>query len=227
MQELIAKTIEYVKEYHTRYDGSHDWSHIQRVLNLAHKIEGEERKLHPDLELDSDLITLAALLHDVGDRKYLTHEEMGNADSMASSFLVQCGADLTVADKVQLICTNVSWTNESKNLNSVQVLATVIPELAIVQDADRLDGIGAVGIARLFTFSGAHSKERGLSTEHFHVKLLRVRDRMKTLTGKKLAEERTERMKTFLYWWDDENTGVPTSAPPSAPVSPFVDRSAS
>jgi uncharacterized protein len=213
MQELIAKTVEYVKKYHTRYDASHDWSHIQRVLNQAHEIEAEEQILRPELKLDSDLITLAALLHDVGDYKYLTDEEKKNADSMASAFLIRNGADATFADKVQLICTNVSWTNETKNPNSVRVLADMIPELAIVQDADRLDGIGAVGIARLFTFGGAKRKERGLSTEHFHEKLLRVRDRMKTATGKKLAEERTQRMRTFLDWWDDENKSSTTSRP--------------
>lgn len=206
MEELIAKTKEYVREYMSHYDASHDWSHIQRVLALAHRIEAEERKVRPQVPFDSNLITLAALLHDVGDKKYLAPGESG--ETLVSKWLIQQGADATFAGKVQLVCTNVSYTHETSNMTTVSALCEVLPELAIVQDADRIDAIGAVGVGRLFAYTGAKCNERGLTVEHFHVKLLRIVDRMKTGTGKALAEERTERLRIFLGWWGDETKGV-------------------
>lgn len=210
METLIEKTKNYVEEFMSRYDASHDWSHILRVLNLAKTIEAEEQIMHPGREYDSNLVTLAALLHDVGDKKYLAPGE--SSDTMVSSFLLSQGADPTFAGKVQLVCTNVSYTNETTNMIQVQALVDAIPELGIVQDADRLDAIGAVGIARLFAYTGAKCQQRGLEVEHFHVKLLRIQERMKTATGKRLANERTERLRTFLGWWDEETSGFPAGS---------------
>jgi uncharacterized protein len=195
----------YVKEYMKNYDASHDYSHIQRVVALAHQIESSERVRNLRLVTSHHVVTLAALLHDIGDRKYLKEGE--DAKTMVSSLLKSFKCPKDVADKVQLICTNVSYSNEMKNEAHVAELCKTIPELAIVQDADRLDAIGAVGIARMFTFTGAKENERGLSTEHFYEKLLLLEGRMKTQTGRELAKERTERMKVFLGWWADE-TGV-------------------
>jgi uncharacterized protein len=221
MEELVAKTADYVREYMSHYDCSHDWTHIQRVLALARRIEVEERRLHPDVSYDSNLITLGALLHDVGDHKYLKPGE--SATSLASDFLIRNEADPDFAGKVQLICTNVSWTNETAHMTAVQSMVKMFPELGIVQDADRLDSIGAMGIARLFAYTGAKANDRGMSPEHFHVKLLHIHDRMKTATGKKLAEERTERLRTYLSWWDDENQGVPTNTTTPAQASPSAN----
>ncbi|KAF2434299.1 hypothetical protein EJ08DRAFT_646723 [Tothia fuscella] len=211
METLMATTKTYVEEYMSHYDPSHDWFHIQRVLALAHRIEAAERVIRPHVAFDSDLITLSALLHDVGDRKYLQPGESG--DSIVSKWLMEQGCDATFAGKVQLVVTNVSFTNETANMSTVQALCEVIPELAIVQDADRLDSIGAVGIGRLFAYGGAKCQDRGLSVEHFHTKLLRIVDRMKTPTGKALAKERTDRLRIFLGWWGDETKGV-NLAPP-------------
>lgn len=206
MEELVAKTKEHVREYMSRYDASHDWSHIERVLALARRIEAGERKSRPTVALDADIITLAALLHDVGDRKYLAPGESG--ETQVSKWLISQGADASLAGKVQLLCTNVSYTNETANMMAVSALCEVLPELAIVQDADRIDAIGAVGVGRMFAYTGAKCNERGLSVEHFHEKLLRVVDRIKTGTGKVLAEERTERLRVFLGWWGDETRDI-------------------
>jgi uncharacterized protein len=190
MDKLVKDTHEYVKEYMSHYDASHDFDHILRVLHLAQDIEAQERRVRPQVQFDSNITTLAALLHDVGDKKYLPPGQDGT--TLVKTWLIEHGADEELAMRVQLICTNVSYTNETANFNTVQKLCKETPELAIVQDADRLDAIGAVGIARLFAYTGAKVQERGLEVGHFHVKLLKIK----------------ERMKTFLTWWHEETKGL-------------------
>jgi uncharacterized protein len=202
MEEIISKATDYVREYMSDYDASHDFSHIQRVLKLSKTIEAAERARNPELQVDGDVITLAALLHDVGDRKYLKPGE--DATALVSDYLTSIGCAKEVATKTQLICTNVSYSNELRNESYVADLCNTIHELAIVQDADRLDALGAVGIARMFTFTGAKASDRGLSTEHFYEKLLLLEGRMKTAAGEEMAKQRTKRMKVFLGWWFDE-----------------------
>ncbi|KIW04451.1 uncharacterized protein PV09_04716 [Verruconis gallopava] len=206
MDAIIEKSVAYVKDFMSRYDASHDFSHVQRVLQIAKTIEAAERKNNPTLPIDTSVITLAALLHDVGDRKYLKPGE--EASVMVSTFLSSIGCPQHVADKVQLICTNVSYSNEIRNEAKVAKLCEAIPELRIVQDADRIDAIGAVGLARMFVFTGAKQHERGFSVEHVYEKLLHIEKRMKTKTGISMAKERTARMETFLSWWDDEICGL-------------------
>jgi uncharacterized protein len=202
MDSVIKQASAFVKEYMSHYDASHDFSHIQRVLHLAKTIEASERKKNPGLELNSSVITLSALLHDVGDRKYLKPGE--DASTLVLNFLQQNECPKDIAEKVQLICTNVSYTNEVRNPIAVAQLCEEIPELKIVQDADRIDAIGAVGIARMFIYTGAKQSSRGVSVEHFHEKLLHIEQRIKTESGKGLARERTKRMEVYLGWWDDE-----------------------
>ncbi|QDS72311.1 hypothetical protein FKW77_007504 [Venturia effusa] len=209
MEQLIEKTRSHVEEYMKSYDPSHDYSHLLRVRQTAHNIEADQRARYPDLNIDSTVVTLSALLHDVGDRKYVKKGE--NAATLVRDTLLRFGAPPDLADKVQLICTNVSWSSEVKTPENEKVVAKMcrdIPELAIVQDADRLDSIGATGIARLFAFAGAQCHERGLSTGHFNEKLLHIATRMKTKLGKKLAEEQTERLRVFLEWWKIETDNV-------------------
>ncbi|TID20650.1 hypothetical protein E2P81_ATG05283 [Venturia nashicola] len=209
MQQLIEKTRAHVETYMTTYDPSHDYSHLLRVRQTALDIEADQRIKFPELNIDSTVVILSALLHDVGDRKYVKGHE--HAATLVRDTLLGLGAPFDLANKVQLICTNVSWSSEVKSGESkkaVAALCTEIPELAIVQDADRLDSIGATGIARVFAFSAAKCHERGLSTRHFHEKLLILVDRMKTPLGKNLAKEQTERLRVFIDWWRIETDNV-------------------
>jgi uncharacterized protein len=208
---LIPKVTAFVEKYMSKYDGSHDFSHIRRVVGLAHLIYSEmnkEREEDPLLhkneeELDLHVVTLAALLHDVGDKKYLEPGQDGNTLVLAT--LLSFGAPEDLAVKVQRIVLGVSYSSEVKDPAKVVALIQKHPELAVVQDADRLDAIGAVGIGRTFTFGGAKGgRHMGETIEHFEEKLEKLEMMMKTGPGKKLAKERTERLKTFKGWWDEE-----------------------
>jgi uncharacterized protein len=202
---LISKVTAYVEEYMSAYDGSHDYNHIKRVTGLAHKIYTEVKAQADAPALDLQIVTLAALLHDVGDKKYLKDGQDGN--TLVHATLLDFGAEEAVAAKVQTIVLGVSYSSEIKNPASVQELIQKYPELAIVQDADRLDAIGAVGIGRTFTFGGAKgARNMGETIQHFDDKLERLEGMMKTEPGKRMARERTERLKVFKQWWEEEQT---------------------
>jgi uncharacterized protein len=201
---LIPKVTAFVEKYMSRYDGSHDFDHIKRVVGLAHLIYRECKEDEEGREeLDLHVITLAALLHDVGDKKYL--EEGQDANTLVLATLLGFGAPEDLAIKVQRIVLGVSYSSEIKDLAQVRSLISKYPELAVVQDADRLDAIGAVGIGRTFTFGGAkggrHMRE---TVQHFGDKLEKLEGMMKTSPGKRLAKERTERLKMFRGWWEEE-----------------------
>lgn len=196
---LVDKVREYVKEYMSHYDGSHDYSHIQRVVNVAQYIHSQSP---PTPSLDLRVVTLAALLHDVGDKKYLKPGE--DASAMVRDVLLDLGAEEILAQRIQTICLGVSYSGEIRDPEKVQGLIDVHPELAVVQDADRLDAIGAVGIGRCFTFGGAKNRPMEDSLVHFDEKLLRIQGMMKTGPGRKLAAERSERLRLFKLWWNDE-----------------------
>jgi uncharacterized protein len=209
-RDLIIRSSKYVEEYMDQFDGSHDFSHIRRVLGTAHQIYSQITKAstgnspnngkHP---LDLAVITLCALLHDVGDRKYLKEGE--NQKTLVRDMLLSFGADIELAMKVQTICLAVSYSEEKKDPAYVQDLIAKYPELAVVQDADRLDAIGAVGIGRVFTYGGAKTT-RGMegSIEMTEIKLFELERMMKTGPGREIARERTERLRIFRGWWDEE-----------------------
>jgi uncharacterized protein len=210
---LIPKVTAFVEKYMSHYDGSHDFNHVRRVVGLAHLIYKEinaalEASLTPrmfDEEEGYDLhvITLAALLHDVGDKKYLEPGQDGN--TLVLSTLLSFGAPEDLAIKVQRIVLGVSYSSEVKDPAAVTALIQKYPELAIVQDADRLDAIGAVGIGRTFTYGGAKTARSMDDTiDHFDVKLEKLEGMMKTDPGKRMAKQRTERLKTFKAWWAEE-----------------------
>lgn len=212
--DLIQKVEAYVEEYMSHYDASHDYNHIKRVLNLANIIMAKEEERHKSpksIESSSTktkfynptLVTLGALLHDVGDKKYLQQNQ--DATTLVRDVLLKLNCPHALATRVQDVVLGVSFSSEIKDPQKVVEQISRIPELAIVQDADRLDAIGAVGIARCFAFTGAKGKG-GLSDaiEHFREKLVLLEGMMKTAAGREMARERTERLRVFMEWWADE-----------------------
>ncbi|KAI2640284.1 HD domain-containing protein [Xylaria nigripes] len=210
---LIKSVTEYVESYMANYDGSHDFNHIRRVVGLAKHIHAHAAN---SSERDPQVVVLSALLHDVGDKKYLEPGE--DASSLVKNLLVSYGASDKLANKVQAVCLGVSYSSEIMDPARVQELIKWYPELAVVQDADRLDAIGGIGIGRVFTFGGARTKtSMDGPIQHFHDKLLKLQGMMKTDVGRQLAEERTVRMKEFLKWWAEEAafSGVEATSVPA------------
>ena len=207
---LIDRVTAYIKRYMSHYDASHDFSHIERVLGLARYLAS----VSPSPSYDGLLVTLSALLHDVGDRKYLQPGD--DPATMVESVLLGFGAEPELARKVQRVCAAVSYSSETASAESrarIAALVAEVPELGPVQDADRLDAIGAVGIGRTFTYGGAvgeregaGGKKRGIeqTVEHFTEKLERLEGLMKTEEGRRLARERTRRLIVFREWWEEE-----------------------
>ncbi len=192
-EALIARVTDYVKEYMSHYDSSHDFNHITRVLRLAQHIQARTPNT------SQAVVTLAALLHDVGDKKYLQPGE--DASRLIHATLLSLGAGDALAEKVQAICLGVSYSSEVKDPGRVVALIEEHPELAVVQDADRLDAIGAAGIGRTFAFGAAKGRDLEDTIRHFEEKLLRLEGMMKTETGRALARERSERIRLMLEWW--------------------------
>lgn len=220
MEKLIEVTEAYVKAYMNQYDASHNYRHIQRVRSLALQIEHGQRLLSlqsrgpfesSSYEYDTDLIILASLLHDIGDKKYATRPNNNEEDKPIASFLIEKGASEELAKKVERIATHVSYSSEIKDPQKVLDMISQIPELAIVQDADRLDALGAVGIGRTFTFSGARGREMEETIQHFEDKLENLEAHMKTETGRTMAKERTRRIKEFRNWWVEETADATAS----------------
>ncbi|TVY80666.1 Uncharacterized protein LSUE1_G004507, partial [Lachnellula suecica] len=155
------------------------------------------------ITLDPTTITLSALLHDVGDRKYL--QKGDDPSIMVRDLLLGFGAEQALAEKVQPICSGVSCSSEIKDRSHVRRLIAQHPELAVVQDADRLDAIGAVGVGRVFTYGGAvvgRAMEDSMAI--FKMKLFELEGIMKTEPGMQMAKERTAILRTFRKWWDEE-----------------------
>ena len=202
MEELITKVLSYVEDYMSRFDASHDYEHILRVYSLARTISAREAHLLPPIHYNPNVIALASLLHDVGDKKYLMPGEDGT--TMVESILLNFNTPMSLAKEIQEVVSHVSYSTEIEDPSKIQTFITEHPELAVVQDADRLDAIGAVGIGRCFAYTAA--KGKGSLQEaivHFQEKLERLELMMKTRTGRAMAVERTERLRVFRGWWDD------------------------
>lgn len=219
-QELIKAVEEYVRSDLKNVDCSHDWNHINRVRSNALRILKNEQIEGRFLNVDLLVIEFAALMHDLGDFKYTKDHSAGQR--MVKEFLsgyLNKGVSEEQMEKVGLIVGNISFRHELSHGMS----ADLPEELLIVQDADRLDAIGAVGIARCFAFSGAMKRpfytesdrqiKSGITAEeynrqaetgggsavaHFYEKLLKLKDLMKTESGKRIAFERNEFMKEFI-----------------------------
>ncbi len=211
---LIDTTILFVKQKLENAEAGHDWFHIERVYKNALLIAQQE-----DCQLE--IVKLGALLHDIADSKFHNGDETIGPKT-ARAFLEAQQADPATINHVVNIIENISFKggNFEKKFSSI--------ELEIVQDADRLDAIGAIGIARTFNYGGYKnrplydpaiapvlnmSKEEYKNNEsptlnHFYEKLLLLKEKMNTETGKKLAQERHRFMEVFLSQfyseWDGE-----------------------
>ncbi|KAK3897187.1 hypothetical protein C8A05DRAFT_48099 [Staphylotrichum tortipilum] len=203
---LVQAVTAHVKAYMSHYDASHSWDHIERVVTTAHHIYN-----HSDPEfkatLDLRVIHLAALLHDVGDRKYLLPHE--DPTTLITTTLLALSCPPPLAARIQTICSAVSYTHEVQNPALVTSLLASRPELAVVQDADRLDAIGAIGLGRVFTFGGAKGgRSMAGSMAHLDEKLVRLEGMMKTEVGRGMARVRGERLRVFREWWVEEGGKV-------------------
>lgn len=202
--KLITETVRFVKETLKNAEGGHDWWHIYRVWKLSEKIATGERA-------DLTVVVLAALLHDIADAKFNNGDDSIGPE-MAASFLKANGVEESVINHVVAIIKNISFAGGN------QVREFSSPELNIVQDADRLDALGAIGIARTFNYGGFKNREMynpkiapnlnmtkeeyrnstAPTINHFYEKLLLLKDRMNTETGKRMAAERHRFMELYL-----------------------------
>lgn len=209
--KIIEKTIDFVKHTLSEAEGGHDWWHVCRVWKTARKIASQEDAV------DLFVVELAALLHDIADYKFHGGDE-SIGPQMARKFLISLRVEETTIAHVEKIIANISF----KGGNEHQLFTS--PELEVVQDADRLDAMGAIGIARTFNYGGhknreiynpdikpdlqmgkdAYKKSTAPTINHFYEKLLLLKDRMNTATGKQLAERRHNFMLDFLdeFYWE-------------------------
>ncbi len=202
--DLIQNTIQLVKEKLEGTESGHDWFHIERVWKLSLKIQEKEGG-------DKLVIELAALLHDIADPKFHNGDET-IASKIVNEFLTEQKVDSATIEKVIFIIENMSFKNRNDAPENLPL------ELKIVQDADRLDAIGAIGIARTFNFGGyknnlmyhpdiepklnqtkeEYKKSNGTTINHFYEKLLLLKDLLNTKTAKEIAEHRHRFMLQFL-----------------------------
>ncbi|CAM4091724.1 HD domain-containing protein [Zobellia nedashkovskayae] len=219
--EIVEQTIAFVKETLKGAEGGHDWFHIERVFKNTLLIAKEEK-------VDILVVSLGALLHDIADAKFNNGDETVGP-KLAQNFLDDLKVNEETINHVIKIIENISFKN---SLEKTEEKFSSL-ELEVVQDADRLDALGAIGIARAFNYGGfknrelynpeiapnlkmskaEYKKSSAPTLNHFYEKLLLLKDKLNTKTGTKLAEERHQYMEDFLKQfykeWDPlvSNTG--------------------
>ena len=213
-EKIIELTVAFVKQTLVDAEGGHDWWHIFRVWQLSKRIAETEKA-------DMLVVELGALLHDIADAKFHNGDECVGPEK-ARNFLLSINVDEEIIIHVERIITNISF----KGGRVIQQFKSL--ELDIIQDADRLDAIGAIGIARTFNYGGFKNREiynpgiqpnLNLTKEeyknstaptlnHFYEKLLLLKDRMNTATGRKMAEQRHQFLELFLDEFYAEWDGV-------------------
>jgi len=213
-QQIIQNTIAFVKETLKNAEGGHDWFHTHRVFTNSYQIAKGE-------QVDEFVVGLGALLHDIADSKFYNGDET-IGPKIATEFLKGQQVAVAVIEHVVQIIKNISF----KGGKEVRTFSS--KELDVVQDADRLDAIGAIGIARTFNYGGfknntiynpdilpelemskaEYKKGNGTTMNHFYEKLLLLKDKMNTETGKELAQQRHEYMEGFLEQFYKEWNGA-------------------
>lgn len=219
---VVERTAEHLKSIFAGDSSGHDWWHTDRVRRIAIQIAREE-------QADCYIVELAALLHDVADWKFHGGDDSAGPRA-AREWLTNLGVEAHTVEAVCEIISRVSFKGAG--------VATEMPTLEgkCVQDSDRLDAIGAIGIARAFSYGGhfgrpmydpnvpptmhasfeAYKSGGGPSINHFYEKLLLLKDRMQTKTGRRIAEQRHEFMELYLkQFFDEWNFGEPTRAHPT------------
>ncbi len=201
---VINKTIDFVKDILSDAEGGHDWWHIWRVWKLSKQIAKSEN-------VDLFVVELGALLHDIADSKFYNGDEL-IGPRKAREFLVSLDVEKDIIEHTENIVSNISFKG-GKHTQHFQSA-----ELDVVQDADRLDAMGAIGIARTFNYGGhknrsiydpaikpnlnmtkeEYKKSDAPTLNHFYEKLLLLKDRMNTGTGRSMAEHRHHFMKQYL-----------------------------
>lgn len=214
-EQIILNTIDFVKETLEGAEGGHDWFHIERVYKNALLISENEK-------VDRFIVQLGALLHDIADAKFNNGDE-SIGPKKAREFLKKQYVDEDIIIHIENIILFISYKSSldtSKKFTSA--------ELDVIQDADRLDAIGAIGIARCFNYGGfknrslydpaiepnlemtkeQYKKSTAPTINHFYEKLLLLKDKMNTKTGQLLAKDRHRYMEGFLQQFYEEWNGV-------------------
>jgi uncharacterized protein len=210
---VISRTAEYVREAMLGEGSGHDWWHVDRVWRMAQRIGKEEKA-------DLLVVQLGALLHDIADWKF--HDNDASiGPRKAREWLEKNALDVTTVNRVAGIVASVSFKGARVPDHAESI------EAAVVQDADRLDAIGAIGIARTFAYGGFRGREIynpniepefhetaeayranvSPTINHFYEKLLLLKDRMLTATGRRIAEERHQYMLQYLERFQQEWNG--------------------
>ena len=214
-KDITENTKSFVKNTLENAEGGHDWFHTERVYKNALLIAKDEN-------VDEFIVTLGALLHDIADSKFHDGDETVGP-RVAREFLFKQNIDSTVIEHVVNIIENISFKSSIGEKTKFKS-----PELDVIQDADRLDAIGAIGIARCFNYGGFKnrklhdpnikpnlnmSKEEYKASDaptinHFYEKLLLLKDKMNTKTGLRIAKERHEYMEGYLKQFYKEWNGI-------------------
>ncbi len=215
-EKIISNAIVFVKEELKNAEGGHDWFHVERVYRNTLLISKEEK-------VNTFVVSLAALLHDIADPKFFNGDET-LGPKKAQNFLKKQRVDNEIIKHVINIIRYISFKNSfDKKRNKF-----TSKELEVVQDADRLDAIGAIGIARCFNYGGFKSRalynpeispnldmskeeyknSNAPTINHFYEKLLLLKDKMNTNSGKKIALSRHDFMIEYLNQFYSEWNGI-------------------
>jgi len=206
-EKIIENTISFVKKTLENAEGGHDWFHIERVYKNAKLISKNEN-------IDEFIVALGALLHDIADAKFYDGDETVGP-KMAREFLFSQNVDSSIIEHIVQIIDNISYKSSLEKSEKKRFSSA---ELNVIQDADRLDAIGAIGIARCFNYGGfknrqlynpeikpnlemnkeEYKKSSAPTINHFYEKLLLLKDKMNTKTGLQIATDRHLYMERFL-----------------------------